>query len=167
VSLVESAPLRATWHSVRLTDLTLSCAAGLACRSRSGAPVAAIKLKQRDATCNRCDATALAAAGSSAAGPKPGRTSFSVKLGGKPRQPSSNIAAGRPIHHLSLNRKRRYTYVTMGNDNVQTLSEADIVIERDLVKPSGPSADEHSDNLKLLGEVPSVDRPDPNCDVND
>jgi hypothetical protein len=46
--------------SARLTDLTLSCAAGPACRSRSGAPVAAIKLKQRDAICNRRDATALA-----------------------------------------------------------------------------------------------------------
>jgi hypothetical protein len=46
--------------SVGLTDLTLSCAAGLACRSRSGAPVAAIKLKQRDAICNRRDATAPA-----------------------------------------------------------------------------------------------------------
>jgi len=44
----------------RLTDLTLSCAAGLACRSRSGAPVAAIKLKQRDAICTRRDANALA-----------------------------------------------------------------------------------------------------------
>lgn len=55
----------------------------------------------------------------------------------------------------------------MANDNIRTLSEADIVIERDLVKSSGSSADESSDNLKLLGEVPSVDRPDPNCDVND
>jgi hypothetical protein len=65
-----------------LTAHTLSCAAGLACRSRSGAPVAAIELKQRDAICNRRDAVALALkVGSSAAGPKPGRTSFSVKLG--------------------------------------------------------------------------------------
>jgi hypothetical protein len=43
-----------------LTDLTLSCAAGPACLSLSGAPVAAIKLKQRDANCNRRDAAALA-----------------------------------------------------------------------------------------------------------
>jgi hypothetical protein len=49
------------WYSVGLTDLTLSCAAGPACRSRSGAPVAAIKMKQRDANCNRRDAAALAA----------------------------------------------------------------------------------------------------------
>jgi hypothetical protein len=47
-------------RSVGLTDLTLSCAAGPACRTQSGAPVAAIKLKQRDAICNRRDATALA-----------------------------------------------------------------------------------------------------------
>jgi hypothetical protein len=45
---------------VRLTDLTLSCAAKAPCRSRSGAAVAAIKLKQRDAMCNRRDAVALA-----------------------------------------------------------------------------------------------------------
>jgi len=47
-------------HSVGPTDVTLSCAAGSACRSRSGAPVAAITLKQRHAICNRRDATALA-----------------------------------------------------------------------------------------------------------
>jgi hypothetical protein len=52
--------LRRAKPSVWLTDLTLSCAAGLACRSRSGAPVAAIKLKQRDASCNWRDAAALA-----------------------------------------------------------------------------------------------------------
>ena len=58
ITRVTRSPLAAV--SVGLTDLTLSCAAGLACRCRSGAPVAAIKLKQRDAICKRRDATALA-----------------------------------------------------------------------------------------------------------
>jgi hypothetical protein len=52
---------RSPWSQrCRRTALTLSCAAGVACGSRSGAPVAAIKLNQRDAMCNRRDATALA-----------------------------------------------------------------------------------------------------------
>src|SRR4028119_51974 len=58
--LTRNAPFCGAAPWVGLTDLTLSCAAGRACRSRSGAAVAAIKLKQRDATCNRCDAAALA-----------------------------------------------------------------------------------------------------------
>jgi hypothetical protein len=45
-----------TWHacvfgrqkSARLTDLTLSCAAGSACRSRSGAPVAADDVRRAE-----------------------------------------------------------------------------------------------------------------------
>jgi hypothetical protein len=70
----------------RLTDLTLSCAAGPACRSRSGASVAAHDGRRTESrpatgvTPPRCDEL-----GSSAAGPKPGRTSFSVKLGGGSR----------------------------------------------------------------------------------
>ena len=50
------------------TDLTLSCAASFACRSRSGAAVAGEKLR----------ATTFELVGCR---PKPGRTSFSVKLG--------------------------------------------------------------------------------------
>jgi hypothetical protein len=35
-------------HSIGLTDLTLSCAAGPACRSRSGAPVAANDVRRTE-----------------------------------------------------------------------------------------------------------------------
>jgi hypothetical protein len=46
---------------VGLTDLTLSCAAGSACRSRSGATVAADDVREnRVATCDRRDVVALA-----------------------------------------------------------------------------------------------------------
>jgi len=55
----------------------------------------------------------------------------------------------------------------MANKDLQTLSEGDIIVERDLVKRPGQMPEEPSDNLKLLGEIPAVDRPDPNCDVID
>src|SRR5687767_1205314 len=70
-------------YQIGLTDLTLSCAA----RARVPKPERCGGCRQRTdvervANCNRRDAVTLATKqGSSAAGPKPGRTSFSVKLG--------------------------------------------------------------------------------------
>jgi len=67
---------------VRPTDLTLSCAARAACRSLSGAAVAANDVRRtgwRPAT--GVTPSAGDEVGSSAAGPKPGRISFTPKLG--------------------------------------------------------------------------------------
>ena len=68
---------------VRPTDLTLSCAARAACRSLSGAAVAANDVRRtgwRPAT--GVTPSAGDEVGSSAAGPKPGRISFTPKLAG-------------------------------------------------------------------------------------
>ena len=61
------------------TDLTLSCAAGPACRSRSDAAVAAHGVEEPSGELQlpRRRHAGSTAAGS-AGGPKPGRTSFSV-----------------------------------------------------------------------------------------
>ena len=70
-------------HSAWLTDSGVSCAAGSACRSRSGGAVAGEALKQRLARRNRRDAGhAGEKVGSSAAGPGSGRDSFTPKLDG-------------------------------------------------------------------------------------
>jgi hypothetical protein len=74
--------LRRAKPSDWLTDLTLSCAAGPACRSRNGAAVAANDVRSTESpTATAVTPSRLREAGSSAAGPKPGRTSFIVKLG--------------------------------------------------------------------------------------
>jgi hypothetical protein len=69
--------------TVRLTDLTLSCAAKARVpRPKRHGGCRRGVAKPRLATCNRRDAGhAGDEVGSPAAGPKPGRTSFSVKLG--------------------------------------------------------------------------------------
>jgi hypothetical protein len=66
---------------VGLTHLTLSCTARARVPKPCGRQVAAYTAGQRHATCNLHDAAALGfGPGGSAAGPKPGRASSSVKL---------------------------------------------------------------------------------------
>ena len=63
--------------------LGVSCAAGFACRSRSGAAVAAEELRATTGELQRPGRRhAGDDVGSSAAGPEPGRDSFTPKLGG-------------------------------------------------------------------------------------
>jgi hypothetical protein len=61
---------------------------GAACRSRRGAAVAASTRVDANANCNRRDgATLVFGRAGSAGGPKPGRNSFSFKLGSGSSRP--------------------------------------------------------------------------------
>ena len=67
----------------RPTALALSCAAEARVPKSHGMLVAAYTAGQRHAICNQHDAATLVfGPGGSAAGPKPGRASFSALLGG-------------------------------------------------------------------------------------
>ena len=80
---------------MRLTALSLTCAARAHAATPRGAAAAAHTAGQQRVICSRRDAAqVLFSQGGSAAGPKPGRDGFSALLAGYLRDAGSFIAVG-------------------------------------------------------------------------